>query len=184
VRDGWFDGWIERDDPRRIGRIGDREAWSFPSFFGERSFVDESSVSSLACGNRVLSVGNLDEDAERINVTSSQGPSRDKRYKPDVVAPGTGIVAANGFAGPDDLWTVKTGTSMASPYVAGVAALMLAIAPELTAAQIEGIVRGTSRPLPGASFAWLNDAGFGRITPEACLEEAANANDRRDRTPQ
>ncbi len=40
-----------------------------------------------------------------------------------------------------------TGTSMASPHVAGVAALMLSINPNLTAAQIGGIIRRTSSPL-------------------------------------
>lgn len=36
VRDGRFDGWIERDDPGKLGRVGDREAWRFPSFFPSR----------------------------------------------------------------------------------------------------------------------------------------------------
>jgi hypothetical protein len=33
VRDGRYHGWIERDDPRQLGRIGDRDMWRFPSFF-------------------------------------------------------------------------------------------------------------------------------------------------------
>ena len=53
VRDGRFDAWIERDDPRPLGRIGEVEAWRFPSYFTPRSNVDRSSVSSLACGHRV-----------------------------------------------------------------------------------------------------------------------------------
>ncbi len=183
VRDGRYDAWIERDDPRKLGRIGTREAWSFPSFFSERSNVDDSSVSSLACGLGVIGVANLDEANERINISSSQGPTRDERSKPDVAAPGTDIVAANAFSDPDDLWVGMTGTSMASPYVAGVVGLMLAVEPKLTAAQIEGIVQRTSRPLPGGNFAWVNDAGFGRIDPAACVTEAATVNVRKDRTP-
>ncbi|HZI18044.1 MAG TPA: S8 family serine peptidase [Pyrinomonadaceae bacterium] len=184
VRDGRYHGWIERDDPRRRGRVGGRETWSFPSFFSAASNVDNSSVSSLACGHRVLSVANLDEAAERINISSSQGPTRDNRYKPDTAAPGTKVVAAKGFAGPDDLWVAMTGTSMASPYVAGVAGLMLATAkePKLTAAQVEGIIVRTARPLPGDSFVWRDNAGFGRINPDACIEEALNINVRKDIT--
>jgi subtilisin family serine protease len=182
IRDGGYHGWIERDDPRRLGRVGEREAWRFPSFFSEASNVDNSSVSSLACGHHVLSVANLDDAAEMINITSSQGPTRDNRFKPDIAAPGTNIVAAKGFAGPDDLWISMTGTSMASPFVAGVAGLMLAIEPKLTAAQIEGILIRTARPLPGNAFEWVNSAGFGRIDPEACLAEAAHINDRKDKT--
>ena len=46
VRDGRYNCWIERDDPRRVGRVGMRESWWFPSFFSERSFVDRSTISS------------------------------------------------------------------------------------------------------------------------------------------
>jgi subtilisin family serine protease len=63
-----------------------------------------------------------------------------------------------------------TGTSMASPYAAGVAGLMLAVNPELTASQIRGIMQRTARPLT-AGYSWKNDAGFGRLDPEACLYE-------------
>lgn len=182
VRDGRFHGWIERDDPRSLGRVGTKEAWRFPSFFSEASNVDDSSVSSLACGHRVISVANLDEAVERINITSSQGPTRDNRFKPDTAAPGTNITAAKGFAGPKDLWVSMSGTSMASPFVCGVAGLMLAAQPKLTAAQIEGIIIRTARPLPGDSFKWLNHAGFGRIDPNACIREAVMINEREDRT--
>lgn len=182
VRDGRYHAWIERDDPRPLGRLGEREMWRFPSFFSVTSNVDDSSVSSLACGNRVIAVANLDEAAERINISSSSGPTRDERNKPDTAAPGTNISAAKGFAGPDDLWIAMTGTSMASPFVTGVAGLMLGVEPKLTAAQIEGIIIRTARPLPGASFKWLKDSGFGRIDPEACLAEASMINEREDKT--
>lgn len=184
VRDGRYHGWIERDDPRKRGRSGVKELWSFPSFFSEKSNVDDSSVSSLACGRYVIAVANLDETQGRINVTSSQGPTRDGRYKPELAAPGTDIVAARGFAPAGDPWVGMTGTSMASPYVAGVIGLMLATNPKLTAAQIGGILQRTSRPLPGWSFAWANDAGFGVVDPEACLVEAATINERIDYKPE
>ncbi len=183
VRAGEYHGWIERDDPRPIGRLGDSQtAWSFPSFFSERSNVDDHSVNSLCCGHNVVSVANLDEAAEKINKTSSQGPTRDGRSKPDIAAPGTDIVAAKGFAGPNDLWVSMSGTSMASPHVAGVIGLMLAVERKLTSAQILGILRRTGQPLPGADYAWCNAAGFGRIEPEACLEEARDVNKRPDLT--
>lgn len=64
-----------------------------------------------------------------------------------------------------------TGTSMASPLVAGVVGLMLAIAPNLTGAQIGGILRRTARPLPGADYQWRKDAGYGVIDPDAAIAE-------------
>ncbi|MFT7648625.1 MAG: hypothetical protein ACI8Y4_003377 [Candidatus Poriferisodalaceae bacterium] len=59
VRAGRYDGWIERDDPRRRGLSADRQLWNFPSFFAEGTNVDNSSVSSLASGQRVLSAPRL-----------------------------------------------------------------------------------------------------------------------------
>ncbi len=182
VRDGSYHGWIERDDPRRIGRLGPSQAWSFPSYLAEGSFVDNSTVSSLACGHRIISVANYDDVQTRINITSSQGPTRDGRFKPDVGAPGTDIVAAKGFATGNAEWLAMSGTSMSSPYVAGVAGLMLGVNKNLTAAQIVGILQSTSRPLPGGDYVWRNDAGFGVIDPSACLREAKLVGERTDRT--
>jgi subtilisin family serine protease len=182
VRDGHFHGWIERDDPFKLGRIGPYDGWRFPSFFSEKTNVDASQISSLACAPSIVSVANLDESANRIHISSSQGPTRDGRFKPDVAAPGTSVVAAKGFVDGPELWIAMTGTSMSSPFVAGVAAAMLRAAPSLTAAQIGGIMQRTARPLPGKSYDWVNDAGFGVIDPPACLKEAAALSRRLDVT--
>ncbi|MEM6381992.1 MAG: S8 family serine peptidase [Pseudomonadota bacterium] len=174
VRDGRYNGWIERDDPRPRGVVGDQNYWNFPSFFATSSNVDSNSVSSLACGHRIISVANLDMANDKINISSSQGPTRDNRHKPDVAAPGTDIVAANGFFGDgDEPWIAMTGTSMASPYVAGVIGLMLEAEPRLTSAQVNGIIQRTSQPLSGATFDWATDAGYGVLNARACVEEAA-----------
>ncbi|HEY7191351.1 MAG TPA: S8 family serine peptidase [Vicinamibacterales bacterium] len=180
IRDGRYHAWIERDDPHRLGRVGQREAWAFPSFFTQQSLVDNTTVSSLGCATRVITVANLDAVRNRISISSSQGPTRDGRQKPDVAAPGTAIAAAKGFADRHDQWLSLSGTSMASPFVTGVIGLMLAMNPRLTAAQIEGIIRRSATPLPGASFEWANDAGFGVIDPDACLREVALVNERTD----
>jgi subtilisin family serine protease len=180
IRDGRFHAWIERDDPQQIGRVAEREAWAFPSFFTQNSLVDNTTVSSLGCANRVITVANLDAVANRINISSSQGPTRDGRQKPDIAAPGTNIIAAKGFAGEGNEWIGMTGTSMASPFVTGVVGLMLAKHRRLTAAQIEAILKRTAKPLPGAGFEWTNDAGFGVIDPEAALAEIDRIDVRRD----
>lgn len=182
IRNGEFDGWIERDDPRPVGNFGNRQTWNFPSFFAEKSNVDSSSISSLACANYVIAVGNCDDLNQKIHISSSQGPTRDKRNKPEVIAPGTDIIAAKGFASTDDPWISMTGTSMASPYVCGIAAWMLSIDKNLSASQIQGIMIRTSTPLPGCDYKWKDDCGFGFIQPEACLEEARNIRNKKDIT--
>ena len=117
-----------------------------------------------------------------MNVTSSQGPTRDGREKPDICAPGTDILAASGFDD-GDKYIEMSGTSMASPYVAGTAALMLSHEPRLTAAQICGVLRRTAYPLPLRTYEWQNDAGFGKIQIDRCIEEAKLVLDREDLNP-
>lgn len=178
IRNGRFNCWIERDDPVEIRSVGAVRLFRFPSFFSEASNVDSHSISSLACGHRVISVANLDDARQRINMSSSQGPTRDDRSKPDIAASGTDIVAAKGFTEDDKVWIGKTGTSMASPYVAGVVGLMLSANKDLTSAQCSGILQRTARPLPGASYEWRNDAGFGVIDPAGAIKEACTFNQR------
>ena len=171
VRDGRYDAWIERDDARPLpgsrGRL-----WHYPSYFAPGSYTTDRMISSLGCAGRLLSVGNVDLARNAPHVTSSRGPTRDGRCKPDIGADGTNVIAAGGFDSARP-WLAMTGTSMASPYVCGVAALMLGISPRLTSAQVLGIVRTTSTPLPGHDFGWRNDLGFGVIDAAACVEEAA-----------
>jgi subtilisin family serine protease len=171
VRDGRYDAWIERDDPRRVAGKGGGN-WGLPSSFAPGSYTTDRMISSLACAERILSVANVDMGLGAAHITSSRGPTRDGRFKPDVGADGTDVVAAGGFDRSRP-WIEMTGTSMASPYVCGVAALMLGLAPRLTSAQIQGIMLSTSSPLAGHDFAWRKDTGFGMVDAAACVSEAA-----------
>lgn len=56
-----------------------------------------------------------------ISGFSSWGPSYDLELKPDMVAPGENIISL----GNGDSYTVQSGTSMASPHIAGISTLML-----------------------------------------------------------
>ena len=102
---------------------------------------------------------------------SSMGPTRDGRVKPDVVAPGMFIASARAStipqssSDPDAFHRVLAGTSMATPHVAGVVALMLQYDPSLPATIIPGILRTTARLdeftglISAGSPAW----GFGKV---------------------
>jgi subtilisin family serine protease len=175
-----FHAWIERDD----GNDGAGNMFQSHFDLDYPAKFDNTKVNSLACGQNVIAVANWDSEHDRCNATSSQGPTRDGRYKPDVAAPGTGIWGANGFPFQDgdefefaDLPLARrrylrmTGTSMAAPYVAGTAALMLSLNPELSTSQIRSIMTGTATAKPTGSV-WNKDCGYGRINVQACLEAA------------
>jgi subtilisin family serine protease len=62
----------------------------------------------------------------------------------DLFAPGSSIRAA--YAVDDTSSTLKSGTSMATPHVAGVAALVLAASPTATPAQVASAIVGSATP--------------------------------------
>ncbi|MGH8992529.1 MAG: S8 family serine peptidase [Acidimicrobiia bacterium] len=66
-------------------------------------------------------------------------------------------------------YTTLSGTSMASPETAGVVALVLEAAPELTPAQVRMVLQITARPIPDAPF---HSAGYGYTDASAAVELA------------
>lgn len=80
-----------------------------------------------------------------MDFSSAWGPGNELEFKPDLAAPGGSILSAL----PRHLgwYGVESGTSMAAPHVAGVAALLLAERPGLTPREIRGILQNTAEPL-------------------------------------
>lgn len=107
----------------------------------------EGTISILGNLEDVITVGchdgeYLKEKAKRCEVYSGRGSRFDRIHKPDVVAPGTDIISCNvkcrktmnGFV---STYTAKSGTSMATPIVAGAAALLVQKEPLITAAEVK-----------------------------------------------
>jgi subtilisin family serine protease len=100
----------------------------------------------------------------------------------DVAAPGTWVLGPYQVNSGQLSYYFLGGTSMASPHVAGIVALMVQKNPSLTAAQAEAILTGTAIPLPPGcrtvndgwgnmvEYCWGADAtGSGLITADAAL---------------
>ena len=94
-----------------------------------------------------ITVGNMDDKGTEdisddiLAETSSRGPTIDGIYKPDILAPGTNIMSLRAGGGYKEL----SGTSMASPMVAGAAAQMLQQWPDLKPDQVKFMMRANSR---------------------------------------
>lgn len=101
-----------------------------------------------------LTVGAVEPGSIALRAYSSQGPTKDGRTKPDVVA---GDQVSTVSFGPQGL----TGTSASAPYVAGAAALIKSARPSLSPLQLREflVVRATG---PGAA-AQNNLIGAGRL---------------------
>jgi subtilisin family serine protease len=113
-------------------------------------------VSNPASADAALAVANLTK-TDDIAESSSRGPRfTDFAIKPDLGAPGTDIVAARAAGTLDqqavDEWYARlTGTSMASPHVAGAAAILAQQHPDWTAPRLKSELMATARPVDGLS---------------------------------
>jgi serine protease AprX len=100
---------------------------------------------------------------------SSRGPTLDGRTKPDVVGPGVTVTAAK--AGTTSGYITYSGTSMATPFVAGTVVLALQASPGWTPAQVKTEVMATTqdRGVPGTDDDW----GAGLLDGYALVADAA-----------
>ena len=123
-------------------------------------------VDAPADARGVIAVGATSLTDNRIAKTSSHGLTVDNRIKPDVVAPGQGVVAASGSSATADLrdsFTVSkymrvSGTSFATPLVSGVSALLLQIHPDWGPREVADALRQSARDLgeagPDTLYGW------------------------------
>ncbi len=146
-------------------------------------------VGSCVSRNEFATVGGTvtsDLRIGQLSPFSSRGPTRYGAQKPDVVAPGqfvTAALAEGSVMATDPRYAARRspvtgapyvtiqGTSMATPFVAGVIALMLERQPRLTPEEVQQRLRTTARRDAETGPVWNPGHGFGRLDVEALLDD-------------
>ncbi|MFB7916394.1 S8 family serine peptidase [Streptomyces sp. NPDC056061] len=127
----------------------------------------QNTVSSPGCAPSVLTVGAVDRDDTTAQF-SSRGPAIGSHtLKPEIAAPGVNISAA--AAGGRGLYAYQSmsGTSMATPHVAGAAAIVKQRHPDWTAQQIKAaLVSSAKSDIPGD----VRETGGGRLDVKAAVD--------------
>jgi subtilisin family serine protease len=153
----------------------------------------QSTVSSWQCSDKVITVGSyvnrdtmtnyygdnppLVDTVGQLFYSSSRGPTRDGRTKPDITSTGArvlttgssvltdwliGLGAAN-YISADGQHYLQNGTSFASPAVTGIAALYLQKNPTATYSEVKTAITGNARRDDFTGYALPdNDWGFGK----------------------
>lgn len=132
----------------------------------------------------------LQETVGDLSSFSSYGPTVDGRMKPNITAPGCFIISAvsnndasgnlmyaeyNENFGRYNQYGYMQGTSMASPFVAGIVATWLQAYPQLTPEQLHEIVQNTARKDNFTATAPDSNWGYGKINAldglRQCIEK-------------
>ena len=133
-----------------------REAGIVPVFANGNDGPGAGTVASPANYPESIGVGNVTRDDSLAN-SSSRGPSPYGEIKPELSAPGTGVRSSL----PGGAYGAGTGTSMAAPHVAGVAALLRQVDASLSVDEIEEILTSTADPMTNAQYPGVPNNGWG-----------------------
>ncbi|MGC5284633.1 S8 family serine peptidase [Micromonospora sp. DT231] len=134
-------------------------------------------VGSPGAAAAALTVGAVDRD-DNLAEFSSRGPRLgDNGLKPEITAPGVGIVAARA-AGTTmgtpvgDAYTTANGTSMATPHVSGAAAILAQEHPDWNAAKLKDALVSTTKANPALT---VFEQGGGRVDVARALTQQVYA---------
>ncbi|MFN0112119.1 MAG: S8 family serine peptidase [Blastocatellia bacterium] len=183
VKNGRYDAWVSDSGATRFANSvatfgsyetgspkGVKRALIVANYISKTQYIDVNGVMQTRT-TQTLGAG---------AASSSAGPTRDGRLKPNIGAPGTFLMStlssdkststASSAIGPGGKHYAISGTSMASPVVVGTIALMLQANRNLTPDQITRILQGTviNDSLTGASVGYK--FGYGKLNAQAAVK--------------
>jgi len=165
--------------------------------------LNQTMVSSYQCLDNVITVGNYTNRKSYVDYnhqlyyakqpvgmrhsTSSCGPTRDGRIKPDIIAPGDVVLSslvqslrplyianAPSSITPEAYHTRDGGTSSSGPGVAGIAALYLQQNPDATAIEVKNAILGCARQDSFTGITPNNAYGYGKADAFKTLTKCSN----------
>lgn len=127
-------------------------------------------VISVGAGDKLGRLAEFSSRGKRGDTgsfTMPDGSSWSYTNEPAIVGPGVDVVSTKALAdglgllsiGDNPFYTMMSGTSMATPHVAGIIALMLEANPSLSPDQVKAILRETATNMPGHE-SWEVGAGY------------------------
>ncbi|MEV6164975.1 S8 family serine peptidase [Streptomyces sp. NPDC052052] len=131
----------------------------------------DATIGGPGAADTALTVGSVTKSGTMSSFSSS-GPRQGRpAVKPEISAPGSAIVAARAAGTLDDAAVTEqyaslSGTSMASPHVAGAAALLAQRHPDWSGARLKAALVGSAAPVDGAT---VSDTGSGLADVPAAL---------------
>ena len=129
-------------DPTAMGQDGTPNQPTIPAYMVSRA--DRTALVAAAGQTATIGVAKQYFSTPNSNIMagfSSQGPTDvDFRVKPDVVAPGVNVLSSI----PGNGWAFFQGTSMATPHLAGSAAVLIGQHPTWSAAQVRSAIVNTA----------------------------------------
>ncbi len=165
---------------------GDNECWNTDSWLIMQAWIDAGIMPSFANGNAgpsagtvgspggypfLIGVGAINASNLTIASFSSRGPSCwGGVVKPDVNAPGVNVRSSF----PGNTYGSISGTSMATPHVSGVMALVLSANPSLTYTDVMGILTRTAYFQASWGARPNNNYGWGLVQADTAIEMAVH----------
>ncbi|MFB7138162.1 S8 family serine peptidase [Gottfriedia sp. NPDC056225] len=159
------------------------ESMEYIPAFSMTKKAGEELKEKIASGNTTFKFTNLKEkltEGDHLADFSSRGPvNGNYQMKPEITAPGVSVLStvpsyiANHDTPEDYRYAYQRmdGTSMASPFAAGVAALLIGENPNLEPADVKSILMNTADPLNGDYSVF--EVGAGRVDPYQALHTDA-----------
>ncbi|WP_406447277.1 S8 family peptidase [Streptomyces sp. NBC_01613] len=161
-----------------VNKLSEEKGILFAIAAGNDGDFGEQTIGSPGSAADALTVGAVD-DNDKLASFSSRGPGLDGQIKPDVTAPGVDITAA---AAPGSLidkevgekpagYLTISGTSMATPHVAGAAALLKQQHPDWKFSELKGALTGSAK---GGKYTPFQQ-GSGRIAVDKAIKQSVIA---------